>query len=85
MTINNINSGSNLTYKLIETINNLTLTSSSIVIVPTIKNEIQGTITSSSNTSNNSLNIYNSNKSNQTLTFNFSNINSNYLTNLNIE
>ena len=85
LTINNINSGSNLTYKLIETINNLTLTSSSIVIVPTIKNEIQGTITSSSNTSNNSLNIYNSNKSNQTLTFNFSNINSNYLTNLNIE
>ncbi|MBQ5492821.1 MAG: hypothetical protein IIT78_02990, partial [Mycoplasmataceae bacterium] len=84
LTINNINSGSNLTYKLIETINNLTLTSSTIVIVPTIQNEIQGTITSSS-TSNNSLNIYNSTKSNQTLTFNFSNINSNYLTNLNIE
>ncbi|MBO6041578.1 hypothetical protein J6P52_00040 [bacterium] len=69
---------------MIETIDNLTLTSSSIVIVPTIKNEIQGTITSNS-TANNSLNIYNSNKSNQTLTFNFSNINSNYLTNLNIE
>ncbi|MBO6094795.1 hypothetical protein J6P11_02055 [bacterium] len=70
---------------MIETINNLTLTSSTIVIVPIIQNEIQGTITSNSNTSNNSLNIYNSNKSNQTLTFNFSNINSNYLTNLNIE
>ncbi|MBO6072886.1 hypothetical protein J6P59_04640 [bacterium] len=70
---------------MIETIDNLTLTSSSIVIVPIIQNEIQGTITSSSNTSNNSLNIYDSNKSNQILTFNFSNINRNYLTNLNIE
>ncbi|MBO6022088.1 hypothetical protein J6P68_04625 [bacterium] len=69
---------------MIETIDNLRLTSNPIVIVPIIQNEIQGTITSSS-TANNSLNIYNSNKSNQTLTFNFSNINNNYLTNLNIE
>ncbi|MBQ5492664.1 MAG: hypothetical protein IIT78_02155, partial [Mycoplasmataceae bacterium] len=86
LSINNINSGSNLTYRLIETIDNLTLTSNSITISPIIPNQIKANITSTNTKAvANTLNIYNQSQQTQTLTLSFSNVNTSNLTGLNVE
>ena len=85
-TLSNITSQASLTYRLIEEVNNLTLTSNSITIIPILTNEIKASITSNNNKAvNNSLNIYNQSQQSQTLTLSFSNLNINDLVDLNIE
>ncbi|MBO6073079.1 hypothetical protein J6P59_05705 [bacterium] len=71
---------------MIETINNLTLTSNSITISPIISNQIKANITST-NTKvvANTLNIYNQSQQAQELTLSFSNLNTSDLTGLNVE
>ena len=69
-TISNV-TGTNQTYRLLETIGSYTLTSNTITISPTIESIINATISSNNKSSvDNTLNIYSSSNASQELTLN---------------